>query len=36
MILLDASFGDPLGWDPELAEWIVAEVLRRCRCSPSR
>ncbi|ATG50099.1 hypothetical protein CFK38_00105 [Brachybacterium vulturis] len=27
MILLDASFGDPLGWDPELAEWVVSEVL---------
>lgn len=27
MILLDASFGDPLGWDPELAEWILSEVL---------
>ncbi|MDN5895127.1 MAG: hypothetical protein L0H93_14035 [Nocardioides sp.] len=27
MILLEASFGDPLGWDPELAEWIVSEVL---------
>ncbi|MGO1896227.1 MAG: hypothetical protein ACTH1O_10340 [Brachybacterium sp.] len=27
MILLDTSFGDPLGWDPELAEWTLSEVL---------
>ncbi|GAA1287715.1 MAG: hypothetical protein ACTHV2_07655 [Brachybacterium sp.] len=27
MILLDAGFGDPLGWDPELTEWIVTDVL---------
>ncbi|MGO2608752.1 MAG: hypothetical protein ACTH8V_16665, partial [Brachybacterium tyrofermentans] len=27
MVVLDASFGDPLGWDPELAEWMLTEVL---------
>ncbi|GAA1486567.1 hypothetical protein [Brachybacterium fresconis] len=34
MILLDASLGDPLGWDPELAEWILSEVLPRVPTLP--
>ncbi|MGP9708213.1 hypothetical protein [Brachybacterium sp. AOP24-D1-21] len=27
MVVLDATFGDPLGWDPELAEWMLSDVL---------